>query len=486
MTEGSLKDRTIKGVGWSFIDNFSSLGISFLVGIILARLLSPDEYGLIGILTIFISIFNFIVDSGFTNALIRKKDTTDDDYCTVFYVNLAVSIIMASLLFGGAGLIATFFKRPELVNLTRVMSSIIVINSLAIVQKVRLTKQLDFKTQTKVTISATTFSGFVGVFMAFSGFGVWSLVFQQITSRIVTTILLWVFNKWIPRNGFNKQSFAELWDFGWKLLVSGLIDTLWKQIYQVIIGRFYTPVALGLYTRAKQFTELCSVNLTVVVQRVSFPMLSSIQDDLLRLKYAYQKVIKCTMLVTFVLMIGMAACAESMISVLIGEKWLGCVPMLQIVCFSSMLYPLHAINLNMLQVQGRSDLFLKLEILKKIIAVGPLLLGVFIDIYWMLAGGICTSIIAYFLNARYSGPFLGYSIKDQVLDILPSFCIAIVMAIPVFAMNFISINPFVLFPLQVVVGAVITISTCEVIKLPEYLELKGIVMPIINKVIKRK
>ena len=486
MSEESLKDKTIKGVGWSFIDNFSSLGISFVVGIILARLLSPDEYGLIGILTIFISIFNFIVDSGFTNALIRKKNATEDDYCTVFYVNLAVSMFMSLLLFLGADLIAQFFKRPELISLTRVMASIIVINALAIVQKVRLTKSLDFKTQTKVTIFSTTFSGIVGVVMAINGFGVWSLVFQQITARTATTILLWIFNKWIPSKRFSKQSFKELWGFGWKLLVSGLIDSLWAQIYQVIIGRFYTPTTLGLYTRAKQFSDLCSVNLTVVVQRVSFPMLSNIQDDIVRLKSAYQKVIKCTMLVTFVLMIGMAVCAESMISVLIGYKWLDCVPILQIVCLSSMLYPLHAINLNMLQVQGRSDLFLKLEIIKKFIGLVPLLLGIFIDIYWMLAGGIITSVIAFFLNAGYSGPFLKYSIKEQVKDIFPSFGIAMAMAVPVFAISFIPMSPYIMLPLQIVVGTIITVSICEATKLPEYLEIKGIAMPIVNKIIKRK
>lgn len=486
MAEESLKNKTVKGMGWSAVENVTRMGVTFVVSIILARLLTPDEYGLIGILTIFIAIFNAIVDSGFTNALIRKQDATDTDYSTVFYTNLVLSVFLAATLFLCANPIAAFFERPELVSLTRVMSSVVVINALAIVQRARTTKAIDFKTQTKITFVASIASGAIGIAMAYKGFGVWALVGQQISNQAISTILFWIYNRWMPKLIFSWASFKEMWAFGSKLLASGLIDTAWKEIYQVVIGKCYSPATLGLYTRAKQFADLCSSNLTSVVQRVSYPVLSSIQDDRIRLKSAYQRVIKTTMLPTFVLMLGMAACAESMIQVLIGEQWLECVPMLQIICTYGMLYPLHALNLNMLQVQGRSDLFLKLEIIKKIIAIGPLLLGIFVDIYWMLGGSVLTSFISYYLNAYYSGPFLNYSIKEQVKDILPSFGVAVAMAIPVFAMSFIPMSPFLLLPLQIIVGAAITIAICEATKLPEYIELKGIVMPIFNKVIKRK
>lgn len=486
MADASLKDKTIKGMGWSVLENVTRMGITFMVSIILARLLSPEEYGLIGILTIFIAIFNAIVDSGFTNALIRKQDATDTDYCTVFYTNLVLSVFLAATLFLCAKPIAVFFERSELVSLTQVMSSVVVINALAIVQRARTTKAIDFKTQTKITFISSIGSGAIGIAMAYMGYGVWALVSQQISNQLLSTIFFWIYNKWMPKLIFSWESFKEMWAFGSKLLASGLIDTAWKEVYQVVIGKCYSPAILGLYTRAKQFADLCSSNLTSVVQRVSYPVLSSIQDDRVRLKSAYQRVIKTTMLPTFVLMLGMAACAESMIQVLIGEQWLECVPMLQIICTYGMLYPLHAINLNMLQVQGRSDLFLKLEIIKKIIAIGPLLLGIFVDIYLMLAGSLVTSLIAYYLNAYYSGPFLNYSIKEQIKDILPSFGVAVTIAVPVFALSFIPLNPFLLLPLQIVVGAVFTIGICEVTKLPEYIELKGIAMPIINKVIKRK
>lgn len=478
----SLKGQTVKGIGWSALENVTRLGVTFLVSIILARLLSPDEYGLVGILTIFIAIFNAIVDSGFTNALIRKQDATDTDYSTVFYTNLVLSVVLAAVLFFCAKPISVFFERPELVSLTQVMSSVVIINALSLVQRVRTTKAIDFKTQTKITFISSIGSGVIGIAMAYMGYGVWALVGQQISNQLFTTLFFWFYNKWVPNLIFSWASFREMWAFGSKLLVSKLLDTGWQEIYQVVIGKCYSPATLGLFTRAKQFADLCSSNLTSVVQRVSYPVLSSIQDDRTRLKGAYQRVIKTTMLLTFVLMLGMAACAEPMIYVLIGEQWLECVPMLQIICTYGMLYPLHALNLNMLQVQGRSDLFLKLEIIKKIIAVGPLLLGIFVDIYWMLAGTFLTGIISYYLNAYYSGPFLNYSIKEQVKDILPSFGVAVAMAVPVFAMSFIPLNPFILLPLQIVAGAIITLAICEVTKLPEYMELKGIVTPLIKKI----
>lgn len=482
----SLRNKTIKGIGWSAVENITRLGVTFLVSIILARLLSPEEYGLIGILAIFIAIFNTIVDSGFTNALIRKKNATDADYSTVFYTNLVLSVILATVLFFCAKPISIFFERPELVSLTKVMSSIVVINALGIVQRARTTKAIDFKTQTKITFISSIGSGVIGIVMAYIGYGVWALVGQQISNQFLSTLFFWRYNRWKPKLIFSWDSFKDMWAFGSKLLASSIIDTSWKEIYQVVIGKCYNPATLGLYTRAKQFADLCSSNLTSIVHRVSYPVLSSIQDDRERLKSAYQRVIKTTMLPTFVLMLGMASCADSMIYVLIGKQWLRCVPMLQIICTYGMLYPLHALNLNMLQVQGRSDLFLKLEIIKKAIAIGPLLLGIFVDIYLMLAGSLLTSLIAYYLNAYYSGPFLSYSIKEQIKDILPSFGVAIAMALPVYAMSFIPMNPFILFPLQILVGATITISICEATKLPEYLELKGIVMPMINKIIKRK
>ncbi|WP_407401179.1 lipopolysaccharide biosynthesis protein [Sodaliphilus sp.] len=482
----SLKNKTVKGLGWSAVDNVSKLGITFIVGIVLARLLGPEEYGLIGILTIFISVFNSIVDSGFSNALIRMKHATDADLSTAFYTNLCVSVVMAIICFFLAKPLANFFQREELVALTRCISIVIVINAFCLVQRAIRARRVDFKTQTKVTVISSLASGFIGILMAYLGYGVWALVAQQIAAALFTAICYWIFNKWFPKLVFSKESFKSMWSYGWKLLVSQLIGTVWKEIYQVVIGKCYAPATLGLYTRAKQFSAMFSSNLTTVIQRVSFPVLSSIQDDKTRLREAYRKIIKSAMLPTFVLMFGMAAVAKPMILVLIGEKWLRCIGFLILICINGSLYPLHAINLNMLQVQGRSDLFLRLEIIKKVISIGPILLGIFIDIYLMVGCSIITGFIAFYINAYYSGPFLNYSIKDQIKDIIPSFLVAITMAIPVGMLQFLDITPYIVLPIQIILGAAIVITICELKKLPEYLEIKGIVMPMINKVIKRK
>lgn len=486
MSESSLKSKTVNGLGWSVVDNVTRMGVSFFVSIVLARLLSPDEYGLIGILLIFINVSNALVDSGFSSALIRKQNATDTDYSTIFYINLLVSLALVLSLYVGAPLIADFFKREELTALTRVMSFLVLINALSLVQRTIMTKRVDFKTQTKVTFFSAILSGIIGIYMAYAGYGVWALVGQQISNQLCSTICFFIFNHWFPKLVFSRESFTEMWSFGWKLLISGLIDTTWKEVHQVVVGKCYSPATLGLYTRANQFSQLFSSNLTQIIQRVSYPVLSSIQDDKNRLREAYRRVVKTTMLPTFVLMLGMAAVARPLILCLIGEKWLGCVGFLQIICIYGALYPLHAINLNMLQVQGRSDLFLKLEIIKKCISVGPLLLGIFVDIYLMLLASFVVSCISYYLNAYYSGPFINYSIKQQIKDIIPSLGVALVMALPVYAMSYIPLNHWFLLPLQIVVGAIITIFICEKFKLPEYHEIKGITLPIINKIFKRQ
>lgn len=472
----SLKSKTVKGVGWSFADSLGSQGITFIVGLVLARMLTPAEYGLIGIILIFVNIFNSIVNSGFSAALIRKKDATDDDYSTVFITNMAISVVLAIALFFSAPLIADFFNQPQLDALSKAMSCIVIINALGLVQFTILTKRIDFKTHTKISLIASISSGIIGIGMAFAGYGVWSLVGQQISRQLLNTLLLWLYNKWIPKMHFSTKSFKELFGFGWKLLVSSLIDVAWRDIYQVVIGKCYSAATLGHYTYANQYGSIFSSNLTSIIQRVSYPVLSSIQDDKDRMKQAYRRVIKVTMLVTFVFMLGLAAVAKPMILVLIGDQWLVAAMFLPIICLQMMLYPLHAINLNMLQVQGRSDLFLRLEIIKKAIAVIPLLLGIFIDIYWMLWGSVFTGIFAFYLNSYYSGKFLGYSTLDQVKDILPSFGIAVIMAIITYLVSLLPLSPFILLPLQIIVGAVITIVLCEIIKPEEYKELKSIAL----------
>ena len=286
----TLKDKTVKGVAWSGLDNVVQMGVTFVVSIMLARLLSPDDYGLLGLIAVFTAICQALINGGFTTALIRKKDATDDDYNTSFIVNLGLSLLLYTIIFLCSPLIANFFERHELVALTRVSSISMVIGALALVQQTRLTKRIDFKTQTKVTLIASVCSGIIGIAMAFIGFGVWSLVTQQIASQSLRTVLLWFFNKWVPKLRFSSTSFHELFGFGWKMMLSGLLDTIWKELYQVVVGKFYSPATLGQYTRSKQFSQLLSSNLTRVIQRVTYPVLSNIQDDKERMVSAYRAV----------------------------------------------------------------------------------------------------------------------------------------------------------------------------------------------------
>ena len=482
MSGESLKDKTVKGLAWSGIDNVTQYGVSFIVSIVLARLLSPDDYGLIGIIAIFTAVCNSIIYGGFGTALIRKKDATDEDYNTVFLVNLISSLFLYSVIFLCSPLIADFFQREELIALTRVSALGMIIGALALVQQTILTKRIDFKTQTKITFIASIVSGVVGIGLALLGFGVWALVFQGLLSGIARTMLLWIYNKWIPNFRFSYQSFQELFGFGWKLMVSSLLDTVWKQLYQVVVGKFYNPATLGQYTRAKGFSELFSSNLTSVIQRVTYPVLSSIQDEKERMLVAYRKIIKITMFISSIVMFALGAVSEPLLYCLVGPKWHEAAVYLPLICISASTYPIHAINLNMLQVQGRSDLFLGLEIVKKIIFVCPLFIGAFIGIIPMLYANLITTIIAFFLNSHYSGKMIGYSSWMQIKDVAPSYGIATVVALSVYFLKYMPITNWVILPMQIAVCIMAFVLVCQIFRVEEYAAAMNMLKPILRKV----
>lgn len=481
MTEESLKNKTIKGVAWSGIDNVTQYGVSFVVSIVLARLLSPDDYGLIGIIAIFTAVCSTFIYAGFGSALVRKKDATDEDYNTVFFVNFITSLFLYAVIFLCSPLIADFFKREELISLTRVSALGVIVGALTLVQQTILTKRIDFRTQTKITFIASIVSGVVGIVMALVGFGVWALVYQGLVSGIVRTVLLWTYNKWFPNFRFSNMSFHELFGFGWKLMVSGLLDTVWKQLYQVVVGKFYNPATLGQYTRANGFSELFSSNLTSVVQRVTYPVLSNIQDEKERMVVAYRKIIKFTMFISSIAMFALGAVSEPLLYCLIGPKWHEAATYLPLICISASTYPIHALNLNMLQVQGRSDLFLGLEIIKKTIAVGPLFIGAFVGIMPMLYTNLITTVIAFFLNSHYSGKMVGYSSWMQIKDVAPSYGIAIVVALSVFFLKFLPITNWVILPLQGIIGLITFIMLCRLFHLEEFDATINMLKPLLRK-----
>lgn len=483
--EDSLKHKTVKGVGWSAVDNVAQYGVTFIVSIVLARLLSPDDYGLIGLTAIFTAVCNTLINAGFTTALIRKKDVTDEDYNTVFIVNLVMSLLLYGIIFFFSPLIADFFQRDELVWLTRVSSLGMIIGALSLVQQTHLTKRIDFKSQTKITIIASFSSGIIGITLALMKFGVWALIVQSLSSQLIRTLLLWHVNKWVPKLSFSKNSFHELFGFGWKIMVSGVIDTVWKELYQFVVGTFYSPATLGQYTRAKHFSQLLSSNLTSVVQRVTYPVLSNIQDDKQRMINAYRRIIKTTMFVTAISMFFLGAISVPLLYCLIGPKWHEAATYLPLICVTGSTYPLHAINLNMLQVQGRSDLFLGLEIIKKIIGIGPLMAGIFIGVIPMLFVSVIVNIIYYFLNSYYTGKLLGYSSWMQIRDVAPSYGIASIVALSVYFLKYLPFSNWAILPLQVILGFICFLTICRLTKNNEFLEIKNIATPAINKIRKK-
>lgn len=481
MESESLKDKTVKGTAWSFIDSIAGQGISFIIGLVLANILPPEEYGLIAIIMIFIAILLPLTDSGFSNALTRKSDVTRVDYNTVFLFNLGISIILFLLFYLSAPLIATFFKQPELVNLCRAMASIVVINAFTIVQRTRLIKAIDFKTQTKISLFTSILSGGVGIVMALKGFGVWSLAVQQILKYLLSALLYWFYSDWRPQLEFSKESFQELFGFGYKILLGDLIRTFWQQINEVIIGRFYSAATLGLYARAQHFSSIIANNLTLVIQRVSYPVLSTIKDESDRLLQTYGQIIKATICVSAISMLGICAISKSLILTLIGEKWLASVEYLQIICFSAMFYPLHAINISMLQVKGRSDIFLKLELVKKSIGVGALLLGIFIGVKSMLWAWVVLNVVEYILNGYYVQKFYGYTLKAQTLDILPTFGVAGTMAVLLYALSFLSMPSIYMLLLQLVTGALLVVVLSHLFNYRTCFEIKKLFFSLLKK-----
>lgn len=481
MQQESLKNKTIKGTVWSAADAFLGQGVTFIVGVILARLLSPDEYGLIGICMIFNTVLNGIVDSGFSNALIRKKSCSEEDYNTMFITNMVISVVLYILLFICTPFVSFFFGREELTSLVRVTGLVLLFNALSLTQQTILTKRIDFKTKTKASIASAVISGVLGISMAFLGFGVWSLVGHMISKQLVYTICLWVLNKWWPTFTFSIKSFRYMWGFGWKMLLSGLLNNIWSQLYQVVVGKFYSPATLGQYTRSRQFAAIFSENLTAIIQRVSYPVLSEIQDDKTRMIAGYRRVIKMSMFITIPIMFSLAAAAEPFIYCLIGPQWKEAAIFLPLICLSLSLYPLHAINLNMLQVLGRSDIFLYIEMVKKVLAIIPILIGIFINIYWMLIASIILGVINFFLNSYYTGIKLNYTSWNQIKDFTPSLLIGLLIALSVYFFKYLPINQWSILTIQIIVGFIVFYICCEKTQIEEYVEFKKIVISFIKR-----
>ncbi len=475
MAEESLKKKTVKGVAWTSLDQAATLGFGFVIGVILARILSPSDYGLLAMIAIFNAIAFAFINSGFGNALIRKPHLTEDDNSTAFYFNVVAGVVMTGVIWLIAPWVAIFYDKPILTQLLRVEGLLLIISSFTIVQGAQLTRALNFKAKMIINVSSQVVGGIVAIFVAYHGFGVWSLVILHIASSIVRLILLWVISSWRPHGHWNKSSFRYLWGYGSKLLASGILDTIYSNIYPIIIGKFYSAADLGQYIRARGYADLPSQGLTNVLQQVTFPVLSQIQEDDERLANNYRRLLRFSVFLVFPIMIGMAVLAHPLVISLVTEKWAQCVPYLQVICFASMWYPVHAINLNLLQVKGRSDLFLRLEIIKKVIITVVIFICVPYGIMGICTGAVCTSIICLAINTYYTGKLIHVGFFRQMMDMTPTLFASLATG----ALVYFSVMPFdndiVKLVIGIPLGMVFYLAIAWIFRMPELKEALDII-----------
>jgi len=478
----NLKQKTINGMIWTISERLGLQLLQLVVSIILARLLQPAEFGLISMLMLFTAIAQSLLDSGFGSALIQKKDATQTDASSIFFFNIFIGIILATILSLGAPLIANFYQQPILIPLTRVLSLNLIINAFSVVQTSLLTKNMDFKAQLKVSIASVLISGTAGIIMAFQGLGVWSLVVQMVLNQLIRAILLWIVSSWRPAAEFSYLSLKSMFSFGSRMLVSGLIDTFFNNILQTFIGKIFSAVDLGYYTRAKTMETSATFATSASLGQVTYPALTPFQDNDVLLKKAYRKTIRLSLFFHFPLMIGLWAIADPLFRFLLTDKWAPSIPYFQILCFAGLLYPLHVLNLNILKVKGRSDLFLRLEIIKKAVIILVILVTYRWGIIALLFGQIGISIFAYFINSYYSGRLIDYKQCDQLLDLMPSFITAGLMGFCMFLAGSINLeNNFLLLIIQTIVGIVSYTSFHFLLKSTELSEVIDIIRNIIKK-----
>lgn len=446
---GELKDKAISGVKWNAIGRFSSQGVSFIVGLILARLLSPSDYGVVGMVGIFFAIAQTFISSGFGSALIRKNDCSDTDYSTAFYFNILVGLVCCILLCVTSPLIANFFNTPILKDLVKVMSLNMFISSFSIVHSVKLSHSVNFKSPAIINLLTAVLSGIVGIYMAYKGWGVWSLVIQQFVATLIRTILLMVVTHWSPKLVFSQDSFRYLFGFGSKILASSLLHTIYSNLTTMIIGKFYSAKDLGFYTRGQSLAAFPSSNVTSIVQSVTYPVLSKIQDDDKHLIDSYRKLISMTSMVIFFGMLLLAALAKPLILIVLTDKWQNAAIYLQVFCFAYMFDHLCSLNLNILYVKGFSNLVLRLEIIKKSISISMIIAAVPLGpLAICIASAIYTQ-IAVIINTYYTGKLFGLGYLKQIKDFIKYLICSILAVLPTYLMTYVNIQNI----LQIIIGA---------------------------------
>lgn len=478
MTEGKV---AAKGVAWSAVERISTIGIQFILNIVIARILSPSDYGVIGMLAIFLQICQCLIDCGFTNALIQRKERSENDYGTVFLFNLVISVTLYGVLYISAPFISRFYNLAILEIVLRVIGLNLIILSLSNVQRTILTINVDFKTQSYVSISGAIISGVLGIILAYNGFGVWALVAQALSNSVVCTILYWLLSRTRFKIVFDEKSFKTLGSFGMRLMLSGLLNTIYDNLYALFIGKKYSARDLGYYSRADQFAVMPAKTLTEIIGRVSYPILCKHQDDREALSNVYTNFIKVSCFVIFPVMIGISVLAKPLILVVLTEKWLPAAILLSILALDGLWSPINRINQSLLQSVGRSDLFLKLEIYKKAIAFCILLLSISHGLLWICIGRVVYGLIATLINMYYTVDIIGKSYFKQISDWIILLLVSMTMGAFILISEFIIDDSFI----QLVAGTIIGITSyyvmSKLLNLEELTKSKLLILSLIRR-----
>lgn len=437
----TLKDKAVAGLAWTSIEKLAQQVIQFVIGVVIARILTPDDYGVVGMTAIFLAVANTLVDSGFGSALIQKKDKTESDYSTCFYFNATVGLVLYAAMWVAAPSIADFYHTPILTGVCRALSLTFVINSLSAAQTARMTAEMRFREMSVITVVSQLFTGGLGLALAYGGYGVWALVFQQIASSAARLVGVELCLRWVPRGAFSRASFRHLFGFGSKILCSSLINTVYNNLYTLVIGRAFSAADVGYYNRANQFVQLPSSTLLSVVMKVAYPLMAQVQDDADRLRAAYSKFLRAPLFILYPVLFGLMALAEPLIVVLLGEKWLMAAPLIQVLCAGAFFDPLTHINLNILYVKGRTDLVLRLELIKKPIAFLILFAALPFGLWWLCLGRAAYGLIAYAFNCYYTGRFISLGFWRQMAFCLPALLKSGLMGAACYLVTLSSLSP---------------------------------------------
>ena len=474
----SLRERTISGMLWSFMQKFGTMAIAFVANIVLARLLTPDDYGCIGMLLIFIAVANTFIDGGFGSALIQKKEPTQEDYSTIFYWNLFLSIVLYGILFFTAPFIADFYEISLLTPVLRVQGGVLILNALSIIQCNQLRKQLRFRLIASVNLTASLLSVVITIVLAWIGWGIWALVAQQLLFSLFNAILFWSFNKWVPSFLFSKKSFKELFGFGGFILLSSLINTFCDNIHGVLIGKFFSPAIMGLYTQARKLEEIASTSISSVVNQVAYPVLSEFQNDNLSMIRVLQRFITSLAFLVFPLMMLLILIAKPLIILLYSDKWVASVPYFQILCIC-----LQMINYNAVAAIGRSDILLKWTIIKRslglILNIGGLIC---FGMYGLLWGGVLTAYSLYFINSYLVSRYVGYRIKSQIKDLFPIIItVLLTFVITYFLSNLVVLNIYFEGLSVTIIFMILYLSLSSVFNLSSFNQFRMLGVEVIKK-----